>query len=779
MFRLKKKRIYLAKNKSAVEPDPVHLSQKFLKSGDKLKIDEEAGVLRNLAIITKGEATGHFFHIDDVMLNQVKDGINNSEKGIRMRLTHPEYASFFGSGDDVDVIVGRAKDATIEDGTVRGDAYLADYADLSPRGKLRTYLLQVAKEDPEIIGISISFDPDEYDESQSKEGLPAGRIRELMAIDFVGTPGGNPRGMLSQKKETPTIKKETEMDKVLKEYLISVGLKADATDEEAQEFFDQLEGTEKEIAQQLQGPGDGDTGEGDSGEGDKNAEGDKGTETEPKKDEKADEGMSKKQAETIKLKERKRLTALTGIAKQAGFDQQWIATHVEKGTSVDDARKFALDSLTKTNEPPELDGGSRGISVVNRNRETLGPAIRDAILLRAGAHFVEIDPLTDEAVRDERGNVKMRKPHERARQFKGLSLLEMGRAFLVNAGIPGVEMISRTEIAELVLSRRKLERRFGHEALAQSTSDFPYILQDAMNKSLRASYEELPKTWVAWVRKVTNPDFKDIKRCALSEAANLVARTEGGEIRYGTLDESRETYALGEYAGGIKLTRKTIINDDLDAFNRTPQRLAAAAARLEDDLVYAILTANAALADGIALFAGAHNNVVYTAGGAPSVAGLNAGQALLRTQTGIKGVATLNLFAKFIIVPAALEGTTRQLLVSTNDPTATMGHVDNIWKGRLIPVIEPRLDANSVLLWYMVADYNQIDTIELAFLESEQVPQLKQETEFDTGDIKYAIVHTCAAKAIDHRGMVKNHGVAVPTTTAAATTTVAPTTSLS
>ena len=108
-----------------------------------------------------------------------------------------------------------------------------------------------------------------------------------------------------------------------------------------------------------------------------------------------------------------------------------------------------------------------------------------------------------------------------------------------------------------------------------------------------------------------------------------------------------------------------------------------------------------------------------------------------------------------------------------------MGHVDNIWKGRLIPVIEPRLDANSVLLWYMVADYNQIDTIELAFLESEQVPQLKQETEFDTGDIKYAIVHTCAAKAIDHRGMVKNHGVAVPTTTAAATTTVAPTTSLS
>jgi hypothetical protein len=58
------------------------------------------------------------------------------------------------------------------------------------------------------------------------------------------------------------------------------------------------------------------------------------------------------------------------------------------------------------------------------------------------------------------------------------------------------------------------------------------------------------------------------------------------------------------------------------------------------------------------------------------------------------------------------------------------------------------------------ADYRdgQIDTIEVCFLADEPEPVAKQETDFDTEDVKFAIRHTVAAKAIDFRGMTKQAG---------------------
>jgi hypothetical protein len=281
-----------------------------------------------------------------------------------------------------------------------------------------------------------------------------------------------------------------------------------------------------------------------------------------------------------------------------------------------------------------------------------------------------------------------------------------------------------------------------------------------MGKSLRAAYVEAPKTWDAWARRATTPDFKDIKRVALSEVADLQARDEGGGIRYVTMGEGREVYALVEYTGGIRLTRRTIINDDLDAFSRIPALQANAASRKEDDVCYAVLTANAAMADGVHLFHATHGNL--GAGAAPSAAAFDLARAAMRTQTGPKG-AILNIIPKFILGPAALEGTIKPLIVSEYAPGGTIANAANIWRGELTPVIEPRLDATvdgdtDKATWYFAADYNQIDTIELCFLEEEQVPQLKQEEEFDTGDRKYAVIHTVAAKAIDHRGVYKNPG---------------------
>ena len=84
---------------------------------------------------------------------------------------------------------------------------------------------------------------------------------------------------------------------------------------------------------------------------------------------------------------------------------------------------------------------------------------------------------------------------------------------------------------------------------------------------------------------------------------------ESGEYKYGSLMEGGETYQLGTFGKIVAFTRQMIINDDLSALERLPMLFGNAAADLESDIVYGILTANPKMSDGIAVFDAKHNNV--------------------------------------------------------------------------------------------------------------------------------------------------------------------------
>ena len=81
-----------------------------------------------------------------------------------------------------------------------------------------------------------------------------------------------------------------------------------------------------------------------------------------------------------------------------------------------------------------------------------------------------------------------------------------------------------------------------------------------------------------------------MQRTQLGGAPDLLKVNEGGEFKYGTMGESKETYQLATYGRIMALTRQTLINDDLDAFTRIPAAFGASAADLESDMVYALLT---------------------------------------------------------------------------------------------------------------------------------------------------------------------------------------------
>jgi hypothetical protein len=451
--------------------------------------------------------------------------------------------------------------------------------------------------------------------------------------------------------------------------------------------------------------------------------------------------------------ERRRKSDLESLAQIYKLDDSFVTLAVGKGWDIPTARTEALKKLEEKSRPLNVSVG------VDANLVNLSGSMKTAIRLRAGAKVEVPKEAAELAV------------YERAVKMRGLSIVDMGRKYLSAIGYGDAYEIGKSRVIALCVNPRELRQQPGGGQmvmLAESIGDFTGILKDAINKSLLQAYRDASPSWQKWCRRATNPDFKVINRAALSESPDLKSRNQGKGIDYVNLSDTNETYALAEYTNGIKLTRQALINDDLDAFARIPMLQGNAAARKEDDVAYGILTANANMVqDSTALFHANHKNLLAS-GAAPSVTELAKAYQLMRVQKGPAGAARLNIQPKFVLCPVALEVATMQLVNSTqllavistsSSAPQTVGS-SNPWANRLEVISNPRLDDASAVVWYLSAFYGdgQVDTVEVCFLEDEPEPVLKQETDFDTDDQKFAVRHTVAAKAIDFRGLVKDAG---------------------
>ncbi|MBF0214595.1 MAG: hypothetical protein HQM00_13705, partial [Magnetococcales bacterium] len=139
--------------------------------------------------------------------------------------------------------------------------------------------------------------------------------------------------------------------------------------------------------------------------------------------------------------------------------------------------------------------------------------------------------------------------------------------------------------------------------------DFPGILANVANKTLRTAYEAAPRTFQPFCRQVTANDFKAMNRVQLGEAPALNKVNEGGEYKRGPLGEGKESYRVETYGKIISISRQVLVNDDLNAFTRIPQLFGVAAANLESDVVWGIINSNPNMGDGVALFHANHKNL--------------------------------------------------------------------------------------------------------------------------------------------------------------------------
>lgn len=364
----------------------------------------------------------------------------------------------------------------------------------------------------------------------------------------------------------------------------------------------------------------------------------------------------------------------------------------------------------------------------------------------------------------------VRKPPQGYSDFRHAGILEIARAYCEMHG-QRTAFWPKQKIAREAIRLSNAEA-MRSEGAYNTTGSFSNLLLDAANKTLLAAYDEAAVTYPAWVRTAPSaPDFKTLNRIRFGELPDPEIVPENHPYPEKQTSDAKESYAVEKVGALFSVSLEAVVNDDLNAISRIPAMQGNSMRRKINKVVYAILTSNPALSDGIAIFhASSHGANLGAA--VPSVTSFNAGWKAMMLQTGLSGTGTiLNIQPKYVISGATLSASILQILNSIADPAAggtAAGNANtaNIYgpngPRRVMPVFDGQLDAAAASTptgWWFVADSSQVDTVELCFLAGEESPVLDREDGFNVDCIKYKIRQTFAAKAIDYRGMYQGNAV--------------------
>jgi hypothetical protein len=269
------------------------------------------------------------------------------------------------------------------------------------------------------------------------------------------------------------------------------------------------------------------------------------------------------------------LAELQGLAQRAALDSDWIVGQLAAGATLDGARDAAIDAGAAQRTAPRPPAAQ----VTRDAGETQYRGMEGWLMHRCDPARYKLEG--------------------EATACRGMSLLDMARTCLE---LGGHSTRGRTgaEIARMALGLPV--DGFAIRAGATS-SDFPNLLANNQSKRLMQAYDQETRGFTTWARRRDLPDFKTARTVELGAAPAFRQVAEGGNIEFGVLGESGETWALARFARNMNLSYVAIVNDDLGGFDRIPQAVANAAINLEGGTIYGILAANANMADGTALFA--------------------------------------------------------------------------------------------------------------------------------------------------------------------------------
>jgi hypothetical protein len=289
-----------------------------------------------------------------------------------------------------------------------------------------------------------------------------------------------------------------------------------------------------------------------------------------------------------------------------------------------------------------------------------------------------------------------------------------------------------------------------------TTSTFAEIMGDSVTRRM-LDYYNLPglDAWRSIVNVGSVKDFRTYRRVRFGGYGNLPAVAQGDPYTaLSTPGDEEATYAISKRGGTEDMTLESIANDDLNAMRDIPRRLGRAAGQTLHEFVFDFLRTNPTIYDSSALFVAGHgSNLGSTALDATTLA---AGRLVMKKQTDMSNSKRLGIVPKYLVVPNDLEQKAYEL-TATDREVASANNTLNWIKtfGLSVIVVDYWTDANN---WYLVADPNAVPTIEVAFFNGNQEPELFVQDQptvgnvFTNDKITYKIRHIYGGAVMDFRG---------------------------
>jgi len=414
--------------------------------------------------------------------------------------------------------------------------------------------------------------------------------------------------------------------------------------------------------------------------------------------------------------ERARVSTIMALARNAKVED--VADKlIADGVSVADAQEkimTAWNAKYSAIEGPEI----RRVEVLRDERDTMRAGMVEALSARLGSG----------------GSVS-----DNAARFMDYSIVDMAADFTGHRGRYNSPA-----------QRETLIRNAMH-----TTSDFPILLENALNKALMGRYEMAQPTYRQIARQRSYADFRDHISIRMGDFPTLQPVNEAGELKGGTVGETKEKTSVKAYGVQFAISRQMMVNDNLNGINQVLADYGSTVAAFEESTFFAMmLSASGAgptlMETGRAVF-NTTDKTQASSNSAINEGAVSIGRASMRKHKSVDGLA-INVTPSIILVGPDKE-TEAQRLVAAITP-AQSANV-NPFSGSLRVVVSAEIVGNG---WYLFADPSRMPNFEWGLLDGYSAPRLRIEEPFGVQGTKVSLEHDFGCGAINYRGGFRNVG---------------------
>ncbi len=302
----------------------------------------------------------------------------------------------------------------------------------------------------------------------------------------------------------------------------------------------------------------------------------------------------------------------------------------------------------------------------------------------------------------------------------------------------------------------------GIQAGALSAIDIGGILSNVANRFLLEGFGSVENTWrnIAIVGPVT--DFKAITRYRLIGKDQYDKVAPGGELKHGTLGETKYQNQADTYGLMLSIDRRDLINDDLGAITTVPRKLGRGAGLKINDVFWSTFLNHGGF------FNAANKNLLIGADTALTIDGLTKAETSFLEQVDPDG-KPLGTMPAILLVPPALSAYGSQLYKSLElrETTANAKYpVANPHQGKFRTEVSrylsnPQYAGNSQKAWYLLADPADLPVIEVVFLNGQEAPVIETaQADFNILGVQMRGYHDFGVALQEPRAGMKSKGEA-------------------